>query len=93
MHGIRHHLRAIWRRLGVHWPTDVLVGGAVGTARAMGIWGMACCLQQCSEIEQDDCTGQRCRACSPTCKDSGAPCLWTVQGLLIADAASSCFCR
>jgi membrane-associated phospholipid phosphatase len=41
MHGIRHHLRAIWRWLGVHWPTDVLVGGAVGTAQAMGIWGMA----------------------------------------------------
>jgi undecaprenyl-diphosphatase len=39
--------------LGVHWPTDVLAGWAVGAAWALVCWCIAACLQDRGVIEQD----------------------------------------
>jgi len=38
--------------LGVHWPTDVLAGWAVGSAWALFCWLVALLLQRRNAIEQ-----------------------------------------
>jgi len=39
--------------LGVHWPTDVLAGWALGAAWALGCWAVALWLQSRGTIEDD----------------------------------------
>lgn len=56
--------------LGVHWPTDVLAGWALGAAWALGCWAIALWLQSRGQIE-DDTPQPRGRDDAPT--DRGSP--------------------